>query len=275
MTEQQDKIDHAIADRVLRAHNLRPLDELIRQSNMPPPDMLIDPDTLASETSDLATRADALIDAASRATATDDDTASKCVTLAKMLGDHGGVIDDRREARKKPFLAASRLVDAHYSPLRDRCRTARARVVDVIDQRRAHLARVADEQRRQLDEAAAKARATAAAAAEQVAQAAAAGRSSIGAEIAAKTAADTAQMLENKALAVSAAPIDSGVGAKAYGRAKPVHEISDALAFFRWMLKTNREAIMAALHDLAKPFVGKVAAIPGVTVTQTTKTVIR
>lgn len=97
------------------------------------------------------------------------------------------------------------------------------------------------------------------------------------------SAAEAAQMaslgrageLERTADRTGPAVVDSGRGVKAHGRVVNVHEIIDAVAFVKWMMKSNPEKTKAALHDLAKPLIGKIAAIPGVRVTQDTKTTIR
>lgn len=87
----------ALNDLPPRTHNEPPLSEL-----------------LPEETVALSSRAEQLADSAGRAVVTDDDTASKATLLAGMMKETLSDIDKARDARKRPFLEAGRMVDAHY-----------------------------------------------------------------------------------------------------------------------------------------------------------------
>lgn len=119
-------------------------------------------DQLVEETIDLKRRAEALAEAADRATVTDDDTAGKAALLVKMMRDHRKVIDDDRVARKAPYLEAGRAVDAHFAGLAGLVATLdgkgkvvggpEARVAGLVDEYRREQERKAAAERARLEE---------------------------------------------------------------------------------------------------------------------------
>ena len=128
-------------------HNLPPLQE-----------------QLVDETVEIEKRAADLVGSADRAIVTDRTTAEKATLLVGMMRDHLKVINEAREARKRPFLESGRTVDAHFNGIAGRLATFDAKgkvvggpmgiVADKVDKfRREEEARAEAERRRLAEEA--------------------------------------------------------------------------------------------------------------------------
>jgi hypothetical protein len=122
-------------------HNNPPLEEL-----------------LTEETASINKRNAALLGSADRCIVTDDETAGRATTLAKMLKEQIKAVDSAREDRKRPFLDAGRTVDSFFKALSQPLDVAARKVVDQIDAYRREQQRKADAERRRLEEEARKQR---------------------------------------------------------------------------------------------------------------------
>jgi hypothetical protein len=127
-------------------HNKPPLEELIPEEFKA---------ELLREKPEFLTRLDQLVDAASRAKATNDDELGRCGDLVdgyRKLANH---INATHKAVKEPYLQGGRLVDAEKNALMERITSAKASVeaignayvADRDARRRAEEARIAAEQR--------------------------------------------------------------------------------------------------------------------------------
>jgi uncharacterized membrane protein YqiK len=128
----------------------------IGHNNPPLAEMLVE------ETADLSKRAADLLAGAARATVTDRETAEKATLLVGIMKAFGAKVEELRDARKKPFWDAGKMVDAHFKALRskvvgedpNKLGGEAARIAGLVDQfRRDEEARAAAERRRLEDEA--------------------------------------------------------------------------------------------------------------------------
>ena len=83
-----------------RTHNEPPLEEI-----------------LPEETLEMRQRADLLVSRAEKAIATNEETAQASTLLAGMLLEHMALIDKARDERMRPYLNATRTVNAHYNAI--------------------------------------------------------------------------------------------------------------------------------------------------------------
>lgn len=227
---------------------------------------------LPEETIDLKSRADELVAAAGRAAVTDDETAGKAVTMAKMLKEHAKKIDDTRKTRKEPFLEDGRTVDRHFQALAEPVTKAVISVVALIDgYRRQKDAEAAAERRRIQDEADKAAREAAA-----ILEKAKEQPITVESEVAYQTAQDRAAALTQQANATTAAPIASEYGFKAGARKIWKAEITDLTAAIKHARKIDPAAVEAAIQQIYDRQVrAGVRALPGAAVTEDSATVIR
>ena len=233
---------------------------------------------LAEESEPLKTRAESLIAAFGRAAVTDDETAGKAATLAKMMKECQKAIDEARVARKEPFLEGGRTVDAHFKAISATLDGPIKSTVGMIDAFRREQEAKAEAERRRLAEEARKQQEQAEAAerARLAAIQSGDGAAALDAEMAARTADENAQAIAARAASVTAAPIDGGMGAKAFGRKVWTAEITDQKAALKHAMKVDSAAIMAAVQSVYDRQVkAGVRDLPGATVHETTQTVIR
>lgn len=245
-------------------------------------------EVLAEESRALAIRADELVSAAQRARADSDDTAGRCVTLAKMLKAHMQDVDKQREATKKPFLEGGRTVDAHYSKLLLPLSKAATDVVALLDTYRRKKEAEAAAERKKLEEEAAAQR-KAAEEAEQARQAAEAKalasdsarasekarREALEAETEAQRLAAAAAAKAAQAAATVAAPVASDFG-KAHRRTFWKVEITDLTVALRHARKVNEAALRDCVLDIYQRQVKAGAReLPGASVVEDSLTVVR
>ncbi len=83
-----------------------------RDHNQPPLDEI-----LPEESRALSIRAALLVDQAMKAVVRDEETAQMTTLVAGLIKDHLGVIDKARDERMRPFLTATRTVNAHYNAI--------------------------------------------------------------------------------------------------------------------------------------------------------------
>lgn len=245
-------------------------------------------EVLAEDTAQLERRADELIDASSRAKAVDDDTAGRCVTLAKMLRAHAQDVDKARVAAKQPFLDGGRAVDSHYQRISGPLGLAQAGVIAHIDAYRRKQEAAAAEVRRKLEEEAqaqrraaqaaeqARQEAEAKAAASDNARASAQARAAaMEAELDARRRLDAANELAAKAEATVAAPIASEHG-KGSRRVVWKVEITDLTAALRHARKVNEAAMRECVQGIFERQVKAGAReLPGASVVEDSATIIR
>jgi hypothetical protein len=232
-------------------HNAPPLPELLRE-----------------ETADLSTRTAELLGAVGRCAVSDEDTANRATTLARMIADHLKIVDNRRTERKAPILEAGRQIDGHFKTLADPLDGGKRKVVAMIDAYRKDQERLAAAERARLEAAAAKAR--------EEAEAKAANAKTVEDEIAANEQISRAAALSEQAAQTTAAPIQSEYGAKAIARKVWRHEIEDPAVAFKYLLKTDRARTVEALSEIVGRLVRSgIHEMPGVKITADTETTIR
>jgi hypothetical protein len=91
-----------------------------------------------------------------------------------------------------------------------------------------------------------------------------------------REAAEEAERLQRACAQVTAAPITSGYGPKAFSRTIPKYEVTDKTAALKHALKVNPEAIHAAVEEVIKgQMKAKVTTFPGVRFWNDTSTTIR
>ncbi|MEC4591651.1 hypothetical protein VPG91_11685 [Nitrospirillum amazonense] len=232
-------------------------------------------EVLAEITGPLLERSGKLLEAAGRASCTDDDTAGKCATLAKMIKDHTKAVDGARTTAKEPYLQAGRDVDAHFKVILAPLEKAAKAVVDMIDAYRREQQRLLDEQRRRAET---EARARAEEAARLAAEAAA--TNNISAEIAAQQLQEQADAAANQAASIGTATVTSDYGVKAVGTTSYGYAIDDVAALAVWLATQHPAELSAVLLPLLPKVAGKPTKtyqpkIPGVRIEATTRTAIR
>lgn len=109
-------------------------------------------EVLHDETAALRQRAADLAASAGRCAVTDQDTAERATTLAKMIKAHIRALDDARTERKQPFLDAGRTVDGFFGAISQPLKAAESSVVAQIDAYRREVERKAAEERRRQEE---------------------------------------------------------------------------------------------------------------------------
>lgn len=130
-------------------HNKPPLEEII------PAEFRA---ALLSERPDFLTKVDALIDAANRAHAEDDESLGRCGDLVNAYRKAGQHVDATHRAVKQPYLDGGRLVDAEKNAIAGRLADARAKVERVAN---TYVARREAEAKAERDRIAAEQRAAA------------------------------------------------------------------------------------------------------------------
>jgi hypothetical protein len=108
----------------------------------------------------LLERIDALVDAAPRAIASDEDSAGRCAELQRQIAAATKVVEDTRKTVKEPYLEAGRAVDreaeSHKMKLNGAAQTVRTRLQAYLvaeeRKRQAELERQREEQARRLRE---------------------------------------------------------------------------------------------------------------------------
>ena len=266
-------------------HNQPPLDELLRQDIEP-----------------LAAEARPWIEAVARATATDDDTAQKCVTVAGKLKSLVSKVDTARKQAKEPYLSAGRTVDAIYGALSADIKTACDRVTALIDAFQAEQRRKAEAERRKAELAeelrlhALRQAAADLMAAERAAREAdsAADRERLEREAELFRQEQMEAMIQLQELqdfrrdveAAASAPvapvtIKSDYGAQASQRTVTTYRVTDPKALGYYLLQNSRDAFVAAMLQLVTP-IAKArklkpgsTEIPGLTCEAKHSTVIR
>lgn len=245
-------------------------------------------DQLAIETDELAQRARDLVAQADKAVCTNRDDAEKCTLLAGLIKTHLKEVDEKREARKRPFLEDGRTVDAHFNGIAGTLATVDPKkrliggplfkLMNLIDDYRIEQERIAAAERLRLEEEARKAREEAAAAelARQQAVERADAAEAREAAVQALTADARADGLQRAAASHMAAPITTAYGIGAGRRATYAVEIVDMKKALAHAIKVNSAAIKACVQTIleAQVRVG-VRDMPGVKVIEGSKTTIR
>jgi hypothetical protein len=227
---------------------------------------------LGEETIDLIRRRDDLIAGAGRAQISDDETAGKAVTLAKLIKEHGKRIDEDRKSRKEPFLEGGRTVDRHFQNISAPLKTAEDSVVRKIDDYRRQKENEAATERRRLEEEARKA----AIEAQRIAEAAREQPITVENEIALQTAQEEADRLTQMAGRTSAVTITSDYGFKAAGRKVENVVIDDFKIALKHALKFDEPAIHAAVQGVYDRMLkAKITNLPGAHIEADSKTFIR
>jgi len=245
-------------------------------------------DLLVEETEALKDRAAELAAAVGRAHVSDDDTAGKAVMLAKMITTHRADIDKARVVRKEPFLEGGRTVDAHFKGIDGLLAQVDgkgkviggplAALLKMLDDYRAKKEAEAAAERRRLQDEARKQQEAAEEAerARQEALQAGNAQAAMDAEVKALQAQAATETLATQAAATQAQTIDSGVGAKAFGRKTYRAEITDLKAALKHAISVDKAAIEAAVQGVYDRQVrAGVRELPGAIVRETTTTSIR
>ena len=232
---------------------------------------------LAEEIAPYTKRAEALMQSAGEAQIASDDEAAKVTALIKLLRDHEQTIDEAREARKKPFLEAGRLVDSVFGTVIRRLKLARCGdngkggltgMLTAYERRREEAAAA---ERRRIEEEQRKAEEEAAAARAKLEAAQNNGSGSIQAELAAIAAQEEAERLARKAETIRPEPIRTTVGNSSMRR-EIAFEITDLRKALGWLVKNRNSEIMQAaraivgkhLNSLGVDAVERGVEIPGV-----------
>ena len=251
-------------------HNRPPLDELIPQEFR---------EALLAEKPEFLKKLDALVDAAERAKAEDDETLGRCGDLVKSYRAIIAHVEATHKAVKAPYLEGGRLVDAERKAMLAPVEAAKAKVEAIGNayvakreaEAKAERARIEAEQRAAA-EAAARAERERIEAEQAAARAAADAESEEEREAAASAAAEAARCAEEAQRAAALAPaapaertlIHSDAGATVGGKQEWLSAVDDHAKAFK-MVKNDakvREAIEAAVQRLVKQTKGQIE-IPG------------
>lgn len=192
------------------------------------------------------------------ASITDDETASKALSLRNRLNELSGEADKKREAEKRPHLDAGKKVDATWQPLVKGAKAGADKVRDAIA--KWETAKLAEQRKREREEEAARI------AAEQ-------------ARIATQKAEDAGlQPAATNVPEPPAAPASDACSAKitaTYGKAASVtavmvlDEVTDWAALSAYML--NHPEMRELLMKLAQRAIAAGRTVPGVTVKEEVK----
>lgn len=119
--------------------------------NRPPPhvEAVADFNEAIDKRLDLRDRIAKLIDASTRATATDDDTAGRCAELIRQMTAAERVIEDERKLVKAPFLEAGRAIEDAANAVKEPLVQAKAKVRGLAETYMREAQRQQDELRRQ------------------------------------------------------------------------------------------------------------------------------
>lgn len=241
-------------------HNKPPLEELI------PVEFRT---ALLAERPDFLIKIDALIDAADRARADDDETLGRCGDLVNAYRKATQHVDATHKAVKEPYLQGGRLVDAEKNSIAGRIATARSKVEGVANR---FVAQREAEARAERDRIAAEQRAAAQRAMDAQreqfraeAEAAKAARNAANAEerAAAQALADHAARDAEEAMAAAALapaaperaePVRSDEGATISGKQEWRSEVEDYTKAMRHVRSDPKvkEAIDAAVQRLVR-----------------------
>jgi hypothetical protein len=117
---------------------------------------------LPEETAELALTAKLLVENASQARVANEETAQKATVLAGKMKDHLATIDKARDERMRPFLTATRTVNAHFNAIAGTLATVDGKgkiiggplftVVGMVDEYRRKKEAEAAAERRRLEE---------------------------------------------------------------------------------------------------------------------------
>lgn len=251
-------------------HNRPPLEELIPQEFR---------EALIADQPDFEARVSALVEAAERAVAHDDETLGRCGDLVKAYRKAKQHIDATHKGVKQPYLDGGRLVDAERKARLDPIESAWAKVEEIgnayVAKRdaaiKAERERIAAEQRAAA-EAAAEAERQRVAAEQAAAKALAEASGDDEREAAKAAAAEAARQAEQAQAAAALAPaapaasslVRSDAGASISTKQDWMSAVDDHAKAFK-MVKNDakvREAIEAAVQRLVKQTKGQIE-IPG------------
>ena len=241
-------------------HNRPPLDELIPQEFR---------EALLAEKPEFLKKLDALVDAAERAKAEDDETLGRCGDLVKSYRAIIAHVEATHKAVKAPYLEGGRLVDAERKAMLAPVEAAKAKVEAIGNayvakreaEAKAERARIEAEQRAAA-EAAARAERERIEAEQAAARAAADAESEEEREAAASAAAEAARRAEEAQRAAALAPaapaertlIHSDAGATVGGKQEWLCEVEDYTKAMRHVRSDPKvkEAIDAAIKRLVR-----------------------
>ena len=241
-------------------HNRPPLDELIPQEFR---------EALLAEKPEFLKKLDALVDAAERAKAEDDETLGRCGDLVKSYRAIIAHVEATHKAVKAPYLEGGRLVDAERKAMLAPVEAAKAKVEAIGNayvakreaEAKAERARIEAEQRAAA-EAAARAERERIEAEQAAARAAADAESEEEREAAASAAAEAARRAEEAQRAAALAPaapaertlIHSDAGATVGGKQEWLCEVEDYAKAMRHVRSDPKvkEAIDAAIKRLVR-----------------------
>jgi hypothetical protein len=241
-------------------HNRPPLDELIPQEFR---------EALLADKPEFLKKLDALVDAAERAKADDDETLGRCGDLVKSYRAIIAHVEATHKAVKAPYLEGGRLVDAERKAMLAPVEAAKAKVEAIGNayvakreaEAKAERARIEAEQRAAA-EAAARAERERIEAEQAAARAAADAESEEEREAAASAAAEAARRAEEAQRAAALAPaapaertlIHSDAGATVGGKQEWLCEVEDYTKAMRHVRSDPKvkEAIDAAIKRLVR-----------------------
>lgn len=230
---------------------------------------------LAEETKADATRAAELVAATGNSHIVDAETQAAVTALANLLRTHRKAVDDRRDARKRPFDDDSRTVQRVYrqilDPIDEAIETLRLMNDAWEDKqeamRKAQRDRIAAEERRQREEAealAARAR-----------EAEKAGSSDIGAQLAAIKANEDAEALARQQETVRPSMVRTDVGTSSRAMVKE-YVIEDPRKLLGFLLKgQHRTELLGLLQPMVNRLGRARVVMPGVEIKETAATRFR
>lgn len=247
-------------------------------------------ETLPVDTAELSARLEALLGGYGRAVFNTEDDIKKALVLAGQIKRHVDDIDAARVEKGAPYLAATRAINAHYNALTVKLAVKDPKgkliggplfeLTNKIDKFRRDQEAAAEAERRRLEAEAAKARAEA----ERLAAPPPAAPQGFGKPVAppvdtaaAENAIADAQELERQAEAIQTkSAIDTGVGVKAGGRQVTVVRIDDIKKAAAHCLKVALPEMKAVIQTVYERLArARVQTLPGATITQETRTIIR
>jgi hypothetical protein len=258
------------------------------------------PEILVDETAALQARADALLDSAGRAFASDRDTAEQAALLVAMMKDHGEAIEAARVARKQPHLDAGRIIDQHFAVLRTPLVGADAkrlggealRIRRMIDDFYDEEEKKAEAERSRIAEAARQKQEAAEAAERERLAAEEAARNAVldgdvrkaltqsgarvDAEVRQRQLAGDARRLAEQAAQITVAPINTGFGVSAPRRTNRKAVITNLTLALKHARKINEAAIREAVQSIYDRQVrAGVRLLPGAEIVEERTTQIR
>ncbi|WP_374139446.1 hypothetical protein [Sphingomonas sp.] len=234
----------------------------------------------------LRARITALVDSSSRAVATDDETAARCAELIRQMGAAEKVVDEERQAVKRPYLEAGRIIDDQAKSLVAALSNAKAKVRGITEdymraeqrrldeerrEREAEAERQRAERQRIIDEANQKAREEAEAERQRLQaiedqRAAAEAREAVAVEVKPESVFVPEPEPVYAEPVAEPARVRSDLGAVASARKVKVATITDYTKAFKAVKNVSKvqEAVQTAINALVRA--GQ-TEIPGVTIT--------